>query len=59
MELDELLKITTPLLLIGAGIFLKTTNHKSFQSAKGYWKTLIILGSVSILLDAIIIFQKH
>ncbi len=42
-----------PLLLIGFGLFIKTTSLENFNDAKRWWKFLVITGSIILLLRTI------
>lgn len=44
-----------PVIMILFGIYTKITTHPGYADAKEYWKTLVVLGSIGLLLKIVII----
>jgi hypothetical protein len=44
----EFKSLIVPILLIGFGIFIKETKIEGYQSAKKWWKILVILGVINL-----------
>ncbi len=54
MNYQNIQDLLIPLLLIGFGLYIKTTNNENFKPMKKWWKTSVIFGA--ILFIARIIF---
>jgi hypothetical protein len=50
MDSEKLRDIIIPVIVIGAGLFVKTTENKDYQDAKKWGKYLIIIGIVSLII---------
>lgn len=50
MDSEKLRDIIMPLIVIGAGLFIKTTENKNYQDAKKWGKYLIIIGIASLII---------
>jgi hypothetical protein len=50
MDSEKLRDIIIPLIVIGAGLFIKTTENKNYQDAKKWSKYLIIIGIASLII---------
>ena len=50
----EFLRIFIPLFLVFGGLYLKQTKNESDQSAKKYWKVLVIIGIIGFILKLIV-----
>lgn len=49
----DILRLFIPLLLVAGGLYLRQTNHEKDQSAKKYWKILVIIGIIGFILKLI------
>ena len=61
MDPEKLRDIIIPLIVINAGLFVKTTENKNYQDAKKWGKYLIIIGIVSLVIrniDQLILFSN-
>ncbi|EJL61697.1 hypothetical protein [Flavobacterium sp. CF136] len=50
MDSEKLRDIIIPLIVIGAGLFIKTTENKNYQDVKKWGKYLIIIGIASLII---------
>lgn len=55
MEIENLSDLIIPILLISTGLFIKNTKNINFQSSKKFWKILVILGIINLLLKLVFI----
>lgn len=51
MELEVLKNLITPFLLIGFGLFIKV--NKNFISVKKWWKMIVVIGLISLILKVL------
>ena len=58
MNFDDIQSILISLLLVGVGLFIKTTEHKNFQDVKKWGKPLVIIGSIGAVLKIIALSMK-
>lgn len=49
----EFLRLFIPLLLVVGGLYLKQTKNESDQTAKKYWKVLVIIGVIGFVLKLV------
>jgi hypothetical protein len=56
MGFQEIKSLLIPILLIGFGLFIKTTKNENYQNVKSWWKILIILGIISLILKVVNLF---
>jgi len=58
MEFKDIAIFLTPLLLIGFGYYIKTTKNPNWQNTKYYWKILVVLGIIVLVLKVILLLMK-
>ncbi len=56
MKFEIVKSLLAPIILIGFGIFIKKTENANYQNVKKWWKILVILGIVSLILKLINLF---
>lgn len=58
MDLSDLRGLVVAFLLIGFGLFIKSTKNENYISAKKWWKILVTLGFVYLTLKVVLIIMK-
>ena len=51
--------IIISIIIIVLGVYTKVTTHPGFTDAKKYWKWLVIVGSVGLLLKVMLYMMKN
>ncbi len=58
MEFSDLRGLLVALLLIGFGLFIKSTKNENYKSARKWWKILVIVGLAYLTLKVVLIIMK-
>jgi hypothetical protein len=53
MTFEIVKSLLIPIFLIGFGIFIKKTENVNYQNVKKWWKILVIIGVLSLILKLI------
>ena len=53
MTFEIIKSLLVPIIMIGFGIFIKKTENKNYQNVKKWWKILVIIGIISLVLKLI------
>ena len=56
MTFDIVKSLLIPLIMIGFGIFIKNTENENYQNVKKWWKILVIIGIISLILKIVNLF---
>ena len=58
MDLSELRGLLVAFLLIGFGLFIRSTKNENYLSAKKWWKILVTLGLVYLTFKVVLLIMK-
>ena len=53
MTFEIIKSLLIPIIMIGFGIFIKNTENVNYQNVKKWWKILVILGVISLILKIV------
>ena len=53
MTLEIIKSLIIPIIMIGFGIFIKNTENANYQNVKKWWKILVVIGIISLILKII------
>ena len=56
MKFEIISSLLIPVIMIGFGIFIKKTENPNYQNVKSWWKTLVILGLILLILKVVNLF---
>ena len=53
MTFEIVKSLLIPIIMIGFGIFIKNTKSENYQNVKNWWKILVLIGVISLILKLI------
>jgi hypothetical protein len=53
MTFEIVKSLFVPTIMIGFGIFIKNTENMNYQNVKKWWKILVVIGIISLVLKLI------
>ena len=53
MTFEIIKSLLIPIIMIGFGIFIKKTENANYKNVKKWWKPLVIIGIISLILKII------
>jgi hypothetical protein len=53
MSFEIIKSLLIPIIMIGFGVFIKSTENANYQNVKKWWKILVILGVISLILKVV------
>lgn len=56
MTFEIIKSLLIPIIMIGFGIFIKNTENVNYQNVKKWWKILVIIGIISLILKIVNLF---
>ena len=56
MAFEIIKSLLIPIIMIGFGIFIKNTKNVNYQNVKKWWKILVIIGIISLILKIVNLF---
>jgi hypothetical protein len=56
MTFEIVKSLLIPIIMIGFGIFIKNTENVNYQNVKKWWKILVVVGVISLILKFINIY---
>jgi hypothetical protein len=56
MTFEIVKSLLIPIIMIGFGIFIKNTENVNYQNVKNWWKILVIIGIISLIVKIVNLF---
>jgi hypothetical protein len=53
MSFEIIKSLLIPIIMIGFGLFIKSTENANYQNVKKWWKILVTLGVISFILKVV------
>ena len=53
MTIEFIKILLIPIIMIGFGLFIKNTENANYQNVKKWWKLLVVIGIISLILKII------